>query len=214
MGPLRSPQEMDYEGKFYTLINKKAVRARPGLRRFLSDVLHLAHVVVWSSMLMDNTEAIVGFLFRELARPCLILGQEACDELRDRSGKVVPKVAGGGGQQFLKVLKRNLWVGVPVLEGVPYGCWPTPENTLLIDDSPTKSILNPPGNAIFPEPWKGDRNDTFLDDELGPYLKRLVCHPGTVPDFVLSNPIGNRPLGPEDEVFRKLYGYAQLCNLI
>ncbi len=205
---------MDYDGHFDTFINKKAVRARPGLRPFLREVLDLAHVIIWSSMVMDNTKAIVSFLFRDLAMPCMILGQEHCDELHDRSGRVVPKVAGGGGPQFLKVLRKNLWVGVPMLEGVPHGCFPTPDNTLLVDDSPAKSILNPPGNAIFPDPWKSDRSDTFLENQLGPYIRRLASHPGSVPDFVRSNPIGNRPLGPQDEVFRRLYSYARLNKLI
>ena len=163
---------------------------------------------------MDNTKAIVDFLFRELAMPCLLLGQEHCDDLHDLGGKIVPKVGGGRGPQFLKVLKKNLWVGVPMLEGVPHGCLPTPENTLLIDDNPTKSILNPPGNAIFPDPWECNRNDNFLENELGPYIRRLASHPGSVPEFVISNPIGNRPLGPRDEVFRKLYEYAKLDKLI
>ena len=121
---------------------------------------------------------------------------------------------GGGGPHFLKVLKKKLWVGVHVLKKVPHSCLPTPENTLLVDDSPTKSLLNLPGNTIFPDPWKCNRNDTFLENELGADIKRLACHPGSVPYFVLSNPIGNRPLGPWDEVFRKLYGYAKLNKLI
>jgi hypothetical protein len=213
-GPYRTPQDMDYGGRFDTVINKKVVRVRPGLRCFLREVLGLAHVIIWSSMLMDNTKAVVSFLFRELAMPCLLLGQEHCDDLYDRSGKIVPKVGGGPGPQFLKVLRKNLWVGVPMLEGVPQGYWPTPENTLLIDDSPAKSVLNPPGNCIFPNPWEGDRNDNFLELELGPYIRRLAHHSGSVPDFVLSNRIGNRPLGPRDTEFRRLYGFAELNKLV
>lgn len=213
-GPYRTPQDMDYGGLFDTLINKKVVRVRPGLRCFLREVLGLAHVIIWSSMLMDNTKAVVSFLFRELAMPCLLLGQEHCDDLYDRSGKIVPKVGGGRGPQFLKVLRKNLWVGVPMLEGVPQGYWPTPDNTLLIDDSPAKSVLNPPGNCIFPNPWEGDRNDNFLELELGPYIRRLAHHSGNVPDFVLSNRIGNRPLGPRDTEFRRLYGFAELNKLV
>ena len=143
---------------------------------------------------MDNTKAITSFLFGALAMLCLLLSQEHYDELHDRSGKIVPKVAGGGGPQFLKALTKNLWVGVPMLDGVPHGCFPTPDNTLLVDENLAKSILNPPGNAIFldpwkcdrndtfPDPWKCDRNDTFLENELGPYIKRLACHPGSVPN--------------------------------
>ena len=117
------------------------------------------------------------FPFRELAMPYLLLGEEQCDDLHDRVGKIVPKVRGGRGLQFLKVLKKNLWMGIPMLEGVPHSCLPTPENTLLIDDIPTKSILNPPGNAILLDPWKCDRNDNFLDNKLGPYIRRLASHP-------------------------------------
>ena len=204
---------MDYGGEFDTLINRKAVRARPGLRAFLREVLDLAYVVVWSSMVLDNTEPIVRFLFRDLPSPCLVLGQEACDELFDDKGVPVPKFGGGGGQQFLKVLKSKLWVGIPLLEGVPYGWWPTSENTLLVDDSPTKSVLNPPGNVIFPDTWAGDMRDSFLVNKLAPYLRRLVRHPGTVPDFVLSNPIGNGPLPTTSYVHRAIRQLAEFNNL-
>ena len=150
-GSFRSLQEMDYDGQFDIFINKKAIRARPGLRPFLREVLGLAHVIIWSCMLMDNTKAITCFLFQELAMPCLLLGQEHCDELYDHSGKIIPNVTGGGGPQFLKILMKNLWVGVPMLEGVPHGCWPTPENTLLVDDS---EYPQPPGQRHLPASLK------------------------------------------------------------
>jgi hypothetical protein len=212
--PYRSPEEMDYDGELDTLINRKAVRARPGLRAFLREVLDLAHVVIWSSMVLDNTEPIVRFLFAGLPNPCLVLGQEACDELFDERGAPVPKFGEGGGQQFLKVLRSRLWVGVPRLEGVPHRCWPTADNTLLVDDSPTKSVLNPPGTVVFPDTWDGHRKDTFLVSELAPYLRRLVRHPGSVPDFVLSNPIGNGPLPPTSHVYRAIRRLAEVNNLI
>ena len=196
------PDDRNYDGELATLINRKAVRARPGMRDFLREVLGLAHVIVWSSMIMENTEAIVHFLFRDLPRPCLVLGQEACDELLNEKGFPVLKYGRGGGQQFLKHLRTRLWQGIPVLEGVPHGHWPTPGNTLLIDDSPHKSVLNPPGNVIFPDPWTGDENDTFLLGTLAPYLRRLVLHPGSIPTFVKANPIGNAGLSPRDSDYK------------
>jgi len=213
--PFHHPDEMAYDGELDTLINRKAVRARPGVRDFLREMLGLFYVVVWSSMIMDNTESIVDFLFRELPRPCLVLGQEACDDLVDQKGLPVPKFGGrGGGQQFLKVLATRLWRGVPPLEGVPHGHWPTSENTLLVDDSPTKSVLNPPGTVIFPDTWSGDRNDTFLVNRLAPYLRRLLLHPGSVPDFVRSNPIGNPALSPRDNVHKSIMRLAKFNKLI
>jgi hypothetical protein len=213
--PFNHPKEMNYDGELDTLINRKAVHARPGLCDFLREVLDLFHVIVWSSMIMDNTEAIVDFLFRGLPRPCLVLGQEACDELVDEKGFPIPKFGGrGGGQQFLKVLRSRFWRGIPVLEGVPHGHWPTPENTLLIDDNPTKSVLNPPGTVVFPDTWTGDRRDTFLVDRLAPYLRMLALHPGSVPDFVRPHPIGNPALSPRDNVYKSIMRLAKFKKLI
>ena len=211
-GRYTRPPYVDQDGD--TLINHKIVRARPGLRRFLREVQDLAHIIVWSSMVLANTEPIVSFLFHGLAPPCLVLGQESCDDLHDERGRPIDKVGGGGGQQFLKVLKSKLWDVVPTLRDVPSGWWPTPLNTLLVDDSPPKSVLNPPGTVIFPFPWKGDMADTFLQAQLGPYIRRLVDHADNFPSFVLANPIGNRPLSPRCEVYKALVHYARLNKLI
>ena len=140
--PFRHPDERDYDGKLDTLINCKVVHARPGLWDFLRKVLNFAYVVVWSFMVMENTEPIINFLFRDLPRPCLVFGQGLCNELLNKKSLSVPKFGGrGGGQQFLKVLRSRLWRGVPPLEGVPHGWWPTPENTLLIENNPTKRVF-------------------------------------------------------------------------
>ena len=110
MHPFRHPDEREYDGKLDTLINHKVVCSRPGLQDFFCEVLSFAHVIVWSSMVLENTEPIVNFLLRDLPSPCLVLGQEACDELLDEKGLLIPKFGGqGGGQQFLKVLGSGLW---------------------------------------------------------------------------------------------------------
>ena len=50
-------------------------------------------------------------------------------------------------------------------------------NTILIDDSPEKSILNNPGNAIFLKSWKHTiknySSNNYLCTELAPWLERL-----------------------------------------
>ena len=204
--PFRHLDERDYDGELDTC-------ARPGLREFIRKVLDLAHVVAWSSMVMENTKPIINFPFCDLPSPCLVLGQEACDKLLDEKGLPVPKFGGRGrGQRFLKILGSKLWRGIPPLEGVPHGNWPTPENTILIGDNPTKSVLNPPGNVIFPDPWTSDREDTFLVDRLAPYLRRLVLHPGGIPDFVRSNPISNAALNPAIIYIRASCGSRNSIN--
>lgn len=81
-------------------------------------------------------------------------------------------------------------------------------NTLLVDDNPTKNILNPLGTIIFPDTWAGDKNDTFLVNELTPYLGRLVHHPTSILGFVLSKPISNGPLTPTSDVYKAM----DLCS--
>ena len=215
MRPFRHPDERNYDGELDTLINRKVIRARLDLRDFLHEVLDFAHILVWSSMVMKNTEPIIDFLFHDLPSPCLILGQETYDELLDEKGLPVPKFGSrGGGQQFLKVLKSRLWRGVPPLEEVPHKWWPTPENTLLINDNPIKSVLNPPGNVIFPNPWTDDRNDLFLVHRLAPYLRRFVLHPGSIPDFVRSKPISNVALSPRYNVYKSIVRLTNFNKLI
>ena len=50
------------------------------------------------------------------------------------------------------------------------------KNTIIIDDSPVKHILNNSENALFPVSWLHDgagQNDTFLIDMLVPWLRQL-----------------------------------------
>ena len=46
---------------------------------------------------MENTKPIINFIFRDLPIPCLILSQEAYDELLSERGLLVPKFGGQGG---------------------------------------------------------------------------------------------------------------------
>ncbi len=79
-------------------------------------------------MVLENTVPIFKFLLYDLPSPCLVLGQEVCDELIDENGVPMPKFGGrGGGQHFLKVLRSKSWLEVPLLEGVPHGSWPSGE---------------------------------------------------------------------------------------
>lgn len=68
-----------------------------------------------------------------------------------RQVRQCPSSEGGRGQQFLKVLKSNLWVVIPWLNGIPHRWWwLIAGNTVLVDENPTKSVVNPFGTIIFP----------------------------------------------------------------
>ncbi|KAG2307140.1 hypothetical protein Bca52824_026888 [Brassica carinata] len=80
-------------------------------------------------------------------------------------------------------------------------------NTVLLDDSPYKALLNPPHTAIFPYTYNhGNENDTSLGDDgdLRLYLKKLV-EAENVQEFIQKNPFGQEAIkeGNKDWQFNK-----------
>ncbi|GBG85575.1 hypothetical protein CBR_g40213 [Chara braunii] len=113
---------------------------------------------------------------------------------------------------FLKDLSR-IWM-TPELWHAGFGQL----NTLLIDDSPYKSLVNPPYTSIFPATYVGtDLTDRSLGDggSIRRYLES-ISQVRVVPDFVKRNPFGT----PQDSMgaeawalfvdFRKKYNFGCL----
>ena len=83
----------------------------------------------------------------------------------------------------------------------------TPDNTILIDDSPNKSVCNENGNAIFPVSWsRTSRRDDGLLGEILPWLRRLhsQCQTGQLRQYVNDNRIGINPLNADDYDMRRI----------
>jgi hypothetical protein len=204
---------MDYDG-LPTYIKSKLVYLRPWLRRFLEIVHSKWWVIVWSSMKSENTQAVVEFIFKGLEPPCLVLGQDACRVLITPEGTVVKKPGNPAVNQYLKVLKPVIWDQRPSMVGVPYTVRPARENTLMVDDSASKNILNPTSNFIVCPSWTaGKIQDRFLLDLLK-YLQTLWGSGLPVPDYVRNNPIGERYMEPRDYLYRELYSHAKFNKLI
>ena len=75
------------------------------------------------------------------------------------------KVKGTHKDIFLKTLSKALFT--------KFNGKFTKKNTIIIDDSPVKHILNDSKNVLFLESWSSDgasQNDTFLMDTLLPWL--------------------------------------------
>ena len=75
------------------------------------------------------------------------------------------------------------------------------ENTILINDSPEKSVCNESGNAIFLESWSCHHvENDFLLGTLAPWLSRLnnYCMPGELRKYVDQNRIGSSPLAADN----------------
>ena len=78
------------------------------------------------------------------------------------------KVKGTHKDIFLKTLSKGLFT--------KFNGKFRKKNTIIIDDSPVKHILNDSENVLFPVPWSSDgvgQNDTFLMDKLLPWLRQL-----------------------------------------
>ena len=211
--PFCKPEDGNYDGP-PAYIKSKLVYLRPWLRRFLQVALSKWWVIVWSSMKSENTQAIVEFIFKGLQPPCLVLGQDSCRTLYTPEGRVVKKPNNPAVNQFLKVLKPVVWDQRPTMVGCPYDVRPTRDNTLMVDDSASKNILNPTSNFIVCPTWTVEKvRDRFLLDLLK-YIQTLVGSGLPVPQFLSCNPIGERYMDPRDYMYRELYSHAKYNKLI
>jgi NLI interacting factor-like phosphatase len=175
--------------KVPTIIGPKAVFARQNVAEFLREVSGFAdRIVVWTSMFKYNAEPIAGHIFSKSKAPFDILAQEQCKKIEMSKGRFHSR---GDKYTLLKVLSEQLFCNPS--EGKSFGL----ENTLLIDDSPEKSVCNERGNAIFLDTWShGQRRDNFLLGNLLPWLRRLDadCPQGHLREYVEANRIGKSPL--------------------
>ncbi len=64
-------------------------------------------------------------------------------------------------------------------------------NTLLIDDYPCKCIGNVPYSYILPHPFDCEVVDTYMLDNLWPYLARLSESPSTI-RYISKNSHGQK----------------------
>ena len=115
-----------------------------------------------------NVEGVVNYLFPKGKLPCLVLVQDSCTRIRcrDSSGQLTTfMVPGTQKELFLKNLD-TLFCG--------YRGIFNSGNTIIVDDTPLKHIMNKPEKGT--SPWSnrgnGDR-DTFLLRTLLPWFQRL-----------------------------------------
>jgi hypothetical protein len=123
-------------------------------------------------MVLATAKSVCDLFFRGLPiKPVNILGQESCERIRvqDTHGKVsFLKVKGTEKPVFLKVLQKELFFG--------FNGRYAKDNTIIVDDSPPKHMLNPFENVILPEAWTFTgigQADTFLMDTLLPWILQL-----------------------------------------
>ena len=173
-----------------TEVGKKFVWVRPGCSDFLLELSTFATITVWSSLLKSTTRDICNYLFGpSLVNPLRILGQEDCDRVSVRkvgNRMFYMKEVGTQKDIFLKSLSNHLFNSFD-------SCY-TLANTLVIDDSPIKHMLNLSENVILLPTWSyggdGAITDSILMEELLPYLLNLHWSQEGVAEFRSSHPLG------------------------
>ena len=120
---------------------------RPGLEQFLINIAHHFTLGVWSSASNEYVEEIVKMITPDAIEWFMIWGRSRCTTKRDYNLDTY---------YFEKRLDKVKNKGFKL------------EQIIIVDDSPEKSRSNY-GNAVYIEPFVGDRNDrelTYLYDYL------------------------------------------------
>jgi hypothetical protein len=161
-----------HSGTVPFLVGPKAVYIRPSYKRFLTEFGNVADITIWSSMRVSTVKSVCDLLFEDLpVKPINILGQESCDRIRvqdDRRKVSYMKVKGTKKEPFLKTIQKHLFSS--------FGGRYSTKNTVVVDDSPVKHVLNPSENVILLESWTFAsicQSDTYLMDTLLPWVLQL-----------------------------------------
>ncbi|KAK4257262.1 hypothetical protein QN277_006875 [Acacia crassicarpa] len=183
-------------------ISKKSVFKRPFCDDFLKFCFDKFHVGVWSSRSKYNVDAAIQFLMgKSVSKLLFCWNQSHCtmtnfSTVENRDKPLVLKE--------LRKLWEKLEPGLPWEKGEL-----NESNTLLLDDSPHKALVNPANTAIFPYSYRyRDTRDSSLGPggDLRTYLEGLAMAED-VRDYVASNPFGQRPIreaNPSWRYYRKV----------
>jgi hypothetical protein len=164
----------DYKYRYFLLFK------RPFSEEFMKFCLERFEVGLWSSAMEHNIDGALACAMGESKNKLLFVWDQ--DKCRDSGFK---SLENNKKPLFFKELK-NVWDTVK--KGGPYSA----ANTLLIDDKPYKSFLNPPNTSIFTESYDPeDKEDKALDPngELCKYLKGLA-EAEDVQSYVKENAFG------------------------
>ncbi|XP_054821639.1 uncharacterized protein LOC129320289 [Prosopis cineraria] len=191
-------------------ISKKAVFKRRFCDDFLKFCFEKFNVGVWSSRHKNNVEAAIQFLMGKSASKLLFCWNQSHCTMTDFN-----TVENRDKPLVLKEL-RKLWEKLE--PGLPWEKGEFNEsNTLLLDDSPHKALVNPMNTAIFPYSYHyRDLRDSSLGlgGDLRTYLEGLAMAED-VREYVASNPFGQRPIresNPSWRYYRKVIDSVNASN--
>jgi hypothetical protein len=182
-------------------VNSMHTRVREKLKEFLVHCASNFNVVFWISMNTDNLERHFATIFShapELGKDCPRFAQNWCDVSTYTDLDNVDRPF------FLKRIARLLGDSMGL-----GGRGATAENTLLVDDTPYKNVLNDPYNVIHPVTFtyfteKSTKKRPYLTYQLWPFLKGLKESGLPVPVYYRQHSLfGSKRLFPGDEEYER-----------
>ncbi|XP_010528414.1 PREDICTED: uncharacterized protein LOC104805516 [Tarenaya hassleriana] len=185
-------------------IGRKAIFKRPFCDDFLKFCFEKFQVGIWSSRTQRNVERITDYLLGDMKSRLLF-----CWDMSQCAKSRVGSLENRFKYVVFKELKR-LWEkqdpDLPWKQGAY-----NETNTILIDDSPYKALLNPLHTAIFPHSFDyHNKTDTSLGEggDLRLYLERLA-EADNVQEFIKEHPFGQEPITETSgswEFYRQIIG--------
>ncbi|KAL9252847.1 hypothetical protein AKJ16_DCAP01844 [Drosera capensis] len=171
----------------------RAIFRRPFCSDFLNFCMERFDVAIWSSRSKTMVDKIVQILLGDLKEKlifCWDLSQCAQSKVNTLENRHKPVV--------FKELRR-IWEKTDPRVQWEKGYY-NASNTLLVDDSPYKALLNPPNTALFPVSYSF--KDRRIDDSIGPggdirtYLEELALAEN-VQEYIRSHPFGQSAITKE-----------------
>ncbi|KAL1338233.1 hypothetical protein HN51_032916 [Arachis hypogaea] len=172
-----------------TIIRGVAVFKRPFYLDFLKFCFERFEVSIWSSRSRRNVEPIVEYLMGEMKNKLLF-----CWDYSHCTGTSFKTFEDSHKELQFKDMKKvwdKQFPNLPWDKG-----YYNESNTLLLDDSPYKALLNPPYTTLFPHTFtyknKSD-NSLGAGGDLREYIGDLV-NVENVPKYVEEHPFGQEPI--------------------
>ncbi|XP_020208865.1 uncharacterized FCP1 homology domain-containing protein C1271.03c [Cajanus cajan] len=166
-------------------IARRAIFKRPFYLEFLEFCFEKFEVGIWSSRLKKNVDLVVNFLMGDMKKRLLF-----CWDLSHCTGTCFKTLENKHKDVVFKDL-RKIWdkydPNLPWEKG-----YYNESNTLLLDDSPYKALLNPPNTSVFPHTFSYQvENDNSLGEggELRVYLDGLA-NAEDMAKYVEEHPFG------------------------
>ncbi|KAI7744777.1 hypothetical protein M8C21_005133 [Ambrosia artemisiifolia] len=169
-------------------ISRRAIFKRPFLDDFLGFCFQRFDVAIWSSRTRKILDPVVDYLLGDLKKKLVFIWDLShCTNSSSRSLENYHKFI-----VFKKLGK--IWEGNGRIASE--NGYYDESNTLLLDDSPYKALLNPKHTGIFPLSYKHkDINDKSLgpDGDLRIYLEGVAASEN-VKTYVEQHPFGQRAI--------------------